>query len=85
MTYIKIAQKAVHHIVALNVASAIETAVDDHTEYDSDSITVQVGSMVIGQVVAKQTDRITDPAVVKAAGALSTLKSKIANRKSQES
>lgn len=63
MSYTEIAKKAVEMTVALNVAAACEDLVENHTDYDSDSIPVQVGSMVVGKVVAKKARRFTDPAV----------------------
>jgi uncharacterized Zn finger protein len=63
MTKTQIAKKAAHMIVALNVASVVETQVDEHTDLDGDSIAVQVGAFVVGNLVANQTDRVTDAAV----------------------
>jgi hypothetical protein len=65
MTKTAIAKKAAHMIVALNVASVVETQVDEHTDLDGDSIPVTVGAFVIGNLVANQTDRFTDAAIDK--------------------
>lgn len=86
MTTIQIAQKAAHMVVALNVASVVENAVDEHTEIDSDSIAVQIGSMVVGQLVANKTDRFTDPIMEKAVLFVRNNRPKInLRKKSQES
>lgn len=85
MNAVQIAQKAAHMVVALNVAAVVENAVDEHTEIDSDSIAVQVGSMVIGQVVANKTDRFTDPIMEKAVVFVQNRRPKITLRKSKES
>jgi len=85
MNAIQIAQKAAHMVVALNVAAAVENAVDEYTEIDSDSIAVQVGSMVVGNVVANRTDRFTDPIMEKAVLFVQTKRPKISLRKSKES
>lgn len=86
MTAVEITQKAAHMIVALNVASVASTQIENHTDFDSDSIPNQVGSMIIGQVVANQTDRFTDPISVKAVAFVKTHAPKINfRRKSQES
>jgi hypothetical protein len=55
MTYVQIAQKAAHMTVALVVADRVESAVADHTEIEEDSIPLQIGAMVVGQVVANHT------------------------------
>jgi len=63
MSYTEIAKKAVEMTVALNVSAAVSTQIENHTDFDSDSIANQVGSFVIGKVVAKKARRFTDPAV----------------------
>jgi len=85
MTAIQIAQKAAHMVVALNVSAAVDNVVDDYTEFDSDSIAVQVGSMVVGQYVAGKTDRFTDPMMEKAVLFVQNKRPKITLRKSKES
>jgi hypothetical protein len=65
----------------LNVASGVENAVDQYTDIDSDSITVQCSAMVIGHLVANQTDKITNPMVEKTAAKLSVMKTNWKNRK----
>jgi hypothetical protein len=81
MTYTAIAKKAAHMIVQLNVAAVVSDQVDKHTEIDSDSITVQVGSMVAGHLVANQTDKFTHPMIERASGRIAQFK----NRKNTES
>jgi hypothetical protein len=85
MTAVQIAQKAAHMVVALNVSAAVETQLENHTDIDTDSIAVQVGSMVVGQVVANKTDRFTDPIVEKTVLFVQTHRPKINFRKSKES
>lgn len=80
MTYVKIAQKAAHMTVALVVADRVESAVADHTDIEEDSIPLVVGAMVIGQVAANFTDRVTDPIVEKAAAKITSLKTKITKK-----
>lgn len=85
MTAIQIAQKAAHMVVALNVAAAVDNAVDEYTELDSDSIAIQVGSMVVGQIVANKTDRFTDPVMEKTVLFVQKHRPKITLRRSKES
>ena len=86
MTYVAIAKKAAHMTVALVVAERVSTEVANRTDIEEDSIPLQVGSMIVGQVVANQTDRITDPIVERAATGIAAVKSKInLRKKSQES
>jgi predicted TIM-barrel enzyme len=80
MNYVQIAQKAAHMTVALVVADRVESAVVDHTEIEEDSIPLQIGCMVAGQIVARHTDRITDPIVEKAAAKITSLKTKITKK-----
>ena len=65
MTKTRIAKKAVHMVVALNVAAVVKTQVDNYFDIEDDSITVDVGSFVAGQLVANQTDKLTDPMIDK--------------------
>ncbi len=64
LPYAKIAKAALTQIVALNVASAAETALETYTEIDTDTITVTVATTVVGQIVGLKlkpyTDRIID-------------------------
>jgi len=83
MTHIKIAQKVVHTIVMMNVAERTQTLIAENTELEHDSITATCTGIVVGHLVANQTDKITDPLVVKAASKLSTLKSNWKNRKNE--
>lgn len=65
MTKTRIAQKAIHMVVALNVAAVVNTQVSNYLDLEDDSITVEIGSFVAGQLVANQTDRITEPMIEK--------------------
>lgn len=67
MTKTRIAKKAVHAVVALNVAAVVEAKVSQYFDIEDESITLDVGSFVIGQLVANQTDKLTDPMVEKTA------------------
>lgn len=58
-----IAKMALRQIVALNIANLANNAVEEYTEYDPDSITVQIGCAVVGHVVAMKTQRYTDAIV----------------------
>jgi hypothetical protein len=80
MNYVQIAQKAAHMTVALVVADRVESAVVDHTEIEEDSIPLQIGCMVVGQVVARHTDRFTDPIIEKASAKITSLKTKITKK-----
>jgi Na+/glutamate symporter len=80
MTYVKIAQRAAHMTVALVAADRFESVVADHTEIEEDSIPLQVTAMVVGQIVANQTDRITNPLIEKAASKIAVVKTKIAKK-----
>jgi len=63
MTKTRIAKKAVHMVVALNVAAVINARVSDYLDLEDESITLEIGSFVAGQLVANQTDRLTEPAI----------------------
>lgn len=65
MSKTRIAKKAVHMIVALNVAAVVNTQVSNHLELEDESITLDVVSFVAGNLVANQTDRITEPMIDK--------------------
>lgn len=80
MTYVQIAQKAAHMTVALVVADRVQSAVAENTDIEEDSIPLVVGSMVVGQVVARHTDRFTNPVVEKAAAKITSLKTKITKK-----
>ena len=49
--------------MALNVAAVVNAKVSDYLDLEDESITLEIGSFVAGQLVANQTDRITDPAI----------------------
>lgn len=65
MSKTRIAKKAVHMIVALNVAAVVEVQVSKYLDLEDESITLEVGSFVAGHLVANQTDKITEPAIDK--------------------
>lgn len=65
MSKTRIAKKAVHMIVALNVAAVVNTQVSNYLDLEDESITLEIGSFVAGQLVANQTDRITEPMIDK--------------------
>jgi hypothetical protein len=65
MSKTRIAKKAVHMIVALNVAAVINATVTNHLELEDESITLDVACFVGGNLVANQTDRITEPMIDK--------------------
>lgn len=81
LTPVTIAQHAVRQIIALNVASACTTAIDNYTEIDPDSITVKVGTGVVGQYVAYKAKPITDPMVQKTADRINGWKANRRNKK----
>lgn len=65
MSKTRIAKKAVHMIVALNVAAVINTQVSNHLDLEDESITLDVVAFVGGNLVANQTDRVTEPMIDK--------------------
>jgi hypothetical protein len=65
MSKTRIAKKAVHMIVALNVAAVVNAKVSDYMDLEDESITLEIGSFVAGQLVANQTDKLTEPMVDK--------------------
>ena len=66
LTTTNIAKFALRQVVALNVAKAATTALETYTEIDTDTITVTVGTGVVGQLVALKTKPYTDAIVDKA-------------------
>lgn len=65
MTKTRIAKKAVHMVVALNVAAVVKTQFAAYTDVDDESIYLEITAFVTGNLVANQTDRITDPMIDK--------------------
>ena len=65
MTKTRIAKKAIHMVVALNVAAVVNNQVSNYLDLEDESITLEIGSFVAGQLVANQTDRFTEPAIDK--------------------
>lgn len=65
MSKTRIAKKAVHMIVALNVAAVVNAKVSDYMDLEDESITLEIGSFVAGQLVANQTDKLTEPMIDK--------------------
>ncbi len=62
-----ITKMAIKETVSLVVARNVRDQVIDHTDIDPDSITLKVGSMVVGEVVAVKAKPYTDNAVDKVA------------------
>jgi hypothetical protein len=62
-----ITKMAVKETVSLVVARKTRETIVDHTDVDPDSITLRVGSMVVGEVVAVKAKPYTDNAIDKAA------------------
>lgn len=63
ITKTDIAKNAVQMIVALNATKLVKQQVDQRTSLDSETIPVQVGSMVAGQLVALKLKPVTDKVV----------------------
>lgn len=66
-TKTSIAQMAVHTVIAANVAKVVRNFVADNTEIDEEAISLKVGSLVAGDLVACKTDRYTDAMIEKIA------------------
>jgi hypothetical protein len=62
-----ITKMAVKETVSLVVARKTRETIVDHTDVDPDSITLRVGSMVVGEVVAVKAKPYTDNAIDKVA------------------
>lgn len=60
MTKIRIAKKAAHMIVAMNVSAVVIVQVKTHFDIEDESIPLEIGGFVVGNLVANQTDKITD-------------------------
>lgn len=58
-----IAKMAIHTLVASQVAKVVSTFIADNTDFEEDALRVKIGSLVVGDVVASQTDVITDSIV----------------------
>ena len=71
MTKLEIAQYAASMIVAYKTTKVCENQIAQHTELNTDGITVKVGCTVAGQYAAYKTKPYTDVAVAKAANWLS--------------
>jgi hypothetical protein len=76
-----IAKKAAHMVVALNVARKVKEQVLTHSELESDSITLTICCMIVGETVALHTDPYTDVAVDKSAN---WLQKKLPKKKSKQ-
>lgn len=63
ITVASIAKMATRQIIAMNVATLTRKGLEEYTDLDPDSVTVQVGSAVVGQVVAMKAQRYTNDAV----------------------
>jgi hypothetical protein len=62
-TAIEISKMAVRQVVALNVAKVSTNVICNNTDADPDSITVKVGTMIVGEVVASKAGPHTDAMV----------------------
>jgi hypothetical protein len=58
-----IAKMAVQQVVALKAQNVAENLVAQYTELDTETITVKVGTLVAGHLVAQQLRPLTDKAV----------------------
>lgn len=61
--FVPIAKMAVRQTISLLVARETKTIVVEHTEVDPDSITLHIGCMCVGEVVATKAQPYTDLAV----------------------
>jgi hypothetical protein len=62
----EISKMAVRQLVALNVAKASTNLIVNNSDVDPDSITLKVGTMVVGEVASAKAGPYTDNAVDKA-------------------
>lgn len=71
-----IAKFAAHNLVAAGVTHVSRQLIADHTDAETDTVMVKVGTLVAGEAVASQTDVITDSLVEKAAAWYTARKTK---------
>jgi hypothetical protein len=57
------AKKAIHVAIAGTISLRAKHYFEEHTDLNPDGPVVTVGSMVAGEVVARNADRMTDPIV----------------------
>lgn len=68
MTNIELTQKVAHLVVSMATQSVVVAQIEENTDIDTDgNIPVHVGAVVIGELVARRTDRITKPIIERAA------------------
>lgn len=53
----------VHIAVAATVSVVTRRFIGEHTEVEADSIPAHIAGALTGEIVASQTDRLTDPAI----------------------
>lgn len=75
--FIDITKMAVRQVVALQVARQASRVIVHNTDTDPDSITLKVGTMVVGEIVAEKASPYTDNAVEKAASWIASKRNKI--------
>lgn len=79
MTNIELAQKVAHVVISMTTQSVVVNQIEANTDIDTDgNIPVVVGAIVAGELVARQTDKVTKPMIAKAAGRITSWR----NRKS---
>jgi hypothetical protein len=61
--FIEVSKLAVRQIVALQVARQASKVIVHNTDVDPDSITLKVGTMVVGEIAAEKASPYTDVAV----------------------
>ena len=77
MTNIELTQKVAHVTISMITQSVVVTQIDNNTDIDvEDNIPVRVGAIVIGELVARQTDKVTKPMITKAASKIASWKNR---------
>lgn len=77
MTNIELTQKVAHVVVSMFTQSVVVSQIDQHTEIETDgNIPVAIGSIVAGELVARQTDKVTKPMIAKAAAKINGWKNR---------
>lgn len=77
MTNIELTQKVAHVTISLFAQSVVVTQIDNNTDIDvEDNIPVRVGAIVVGELVARQTDKVTKPMIAKAAAKIASWKNR---------
>lgn len=77
MTNVELAQKIAHVTISMFTQSVVVAQIEDHTEIDTDgNIPVHVGAIVVGELVARQTDKVSKPMIAKAANRIAAFKNR---------